>query len=77
LALHRAGLAEPTCHQAAGGLLPHRFTLARAAAPTGSQRPLAVCFLLRSPSAFAGWTLSSALLYGVRTFLDTRLATPV
>lgn len=39
--------------------------------PAPLSRPLAVCFLLRFPSAFAGWTLSSALLCGVRTFLGT------
>jgi len=33
------------------------------------RRPLAVCFLLRFPSGFPGWMLSSALLCGVRTFL--------
>jgi hypothetical protein len=40
--------------------------------PAPPKGPLAVCFLLRSPSAFAAWTLSSALLCGVRTFLDRR-----
>ena len=42
--------------------------------PAPPKRPLAVCSLLRFPAAFAGWTLSSALLCGVRTFLDGRLA---
>lgn len=30
---------------------------------------LAVCFLLRYPSHYCAWTLSSILLYGARTFL--------
>ena len=38
--------------------------------PAPPKRPLAVCSLLRFPSGFPGWTLSSALLCGVRTFLD-------
>lgn len=29
----------------------------------------AVCFLLRYPSHYCAWTLSSILLYGARTFL--------
>ena len=40
--------------------------------PAPPKGPLAVCSLLRLPSAFAAWTLSSALLCGVRTFLDRR-----
>ena len=64
------GLPSRPVTRTAGGLLPHRFTLAR----TPRKGPLAVCSLLRFPAACTGWTLSSALLCGVRTFLDGRLA---
>ncbi len=33
---------------------------------------LAVCFLLRYPSHYCAWTLSSILLYGARTFLQPK-----
>ena len=51
----------------AGGLLPHRFTLARTGA--SPRRPLAVCSLLHFPSGHPAWALPSALPCGVRTFL--------
>ena len=60
------GLPSRPVTRTAGGLLPHRFTLAR----TPRKGPLAVCSLLRFPSGFPGWPLTSALLCGVRTFLD-------
>jgi len=55
------GFTQPTCHQAAGALLPHLFTLT----PEG-----AVSFLWHFPSGFPGWPLTSTLLCGVRTFLE-------
>jgi hypothetical protein len=62
------GFAEPTCHQAAGELLPHRFTLTAAViAHVG----LAVYSLLHFPSGRPAWPLASILLFGVRTFLDS------
>ncbi len=63
-ALHRVGLAWPPCHHGAGALLPHHFTFA-----AGPSRR-AVYFLWRFPWGFPRWTLSSTLLYGVRTFLE-------
>ena len=48
----------------AGGLLPHRFTLACA------RRPSAVCSLLHFPSGHPAWELPSILPCGVRTFLN-------
>jgi len=42
--------------------------------PAPPKRPLAVCSLLRFPSGFPGWPLASALLFGVRTFLERCLA---
>jgi len=47
----------------AGGLLPHRFTLACVL------RPSAVCSLLHFPSGCPAWELPSIMPYGVRTFL--------
>ncbi len=64
------GLPSRPVTRTAGELLPHRFTLTR----TPRKGPLAVCSLLRFPSGFPGWPLTSALLCGVRTFLDGRLA---
>ena len=64
------GLPSRPVTRTAGELLPHRFTLTR----TPRKGPLAVCSLLRFPSGFPGWPLASALLCGVRTFLDGRLA---
>ncbi len=64
------GLPSRPVTRTAGELLPHRFTLTR----TPRKGPLAVCSLLRFPSGFPGWPLASALLYGVRTFLDGDLA---
>ena len=61
----RAGLSP-------GPLVSSYLTVSPLPAPP--KRPLAVCSLLRFPAACAGWTLSSALLCGVRTFLDGRLA---
>jgi len=60
------GLPSRPVTRTAGELLPHRFTLTR----TPRKGPLAVYFLLRFPSGFPGWPLTSALLCGVRTFLD-------
>ncbi len=59
-------LADPVT-QAAGGLLPHRFTLACA-----RYGPSAVCSLLHSPSGRPAWVLPSVMPCGVRTFLDRR-----
>ncbi len=53
----------------AGGLLPHRFTLA--CARIG---PSAVCSLLHFPSGFPAWPLASILPCGVRTFLGSARA---
>ena len=61
--VYRAG----TVTRPAGGLLPHRFTLA-CSPPRGA--PSAVCSLLHCPSAHAAWVLPSVLPCGVRTFLD-------
>ncbi len=47
----------------AGGLLHHRFTLTQ---PCG----WAVCSLWHCPADHSGWVLPTALLCGVRTFLD-------
>ena len=61
LALLRVGFAKPTCHHAAGALLPHHFTLTGLAA--GGM------FLLHWPSARAARVLPGTLPGGVRTFL--------
>ena len=66
--LLRAGFTWPAGHPAAGGLLPHHFTVAATAGV------VAVSFLWHSPSGRPDWTLSSALLSGVRTFLRRRTA---
>ncbi len=57
----RAGLSP-------GPLVSSYLTVSPLPAPP--KRPLAVCSLLRFPSGFPGWPLASALLCGVRTFLD-------
>ena len=63
------GFAEPACHQTAGELLPHRFTLTAAViAHVG----LAVYSLLHFPSGYPAWPLASILPFGVRTFLELR-----
>ena len=64
--------------RAAGGLLPHRFTLT--GRDSGDPRP-AVCFLCHFPSAFAASLVSSddlgsVLPCGVRTFLDASSEAP-
>src|SRR3954463_8425932 len=52
----------------AGGLLHHRFTLARGRlAPTP-----AVCSLWHCPAGHPGWALPTTLPCGVRTFLGGR-----
>jgi hypothetical protein len=56
------GLPCRPCHHERGALLPHRFTLAAACAE-------AVCSLWRCPASRLGWTLSSTLPCGARTFL--------
>src|SRR5665213_2753880 len=61
-ALLRAGFTWPAGHPAAGGLLPHHFTVAGGTAA-------AVSFLWHSPSGCPDWALPSALLCGARTFL--------
>ena len=66
--LLRAGFTWPAGHPTAGGLLPHHFTVAATA------WVVAVSFLWHSPSGRPDWTLSSALLSGVRTFLRRRTA---
>ena len=65
--LLRTGFTWPAGHPAAGGLLPHHFTVAATVAA-------AVSFLWHSPSGRPDWMLSSALLCGVRTFLRRRTA---
>ncbi len=67
-ALLRAGFTWPAGHPAAGGLLPHHFTVAPA------RRAVAVSFLWHSPSGHPDWALPSALLCGARTFLERRTA---
>ena len=63
LALHRVGFAWPTCHHAAGALLPHLFTLAgdgnalacrRSRLPRGSCRRLGGLSLWHFPAGFPG-----------------------
>src|SRR5215472_3674262 len=60
LVLLRAGFTWPAGHPAAGGLLPHHFTLTGAAGGV---------FLWHFPSGHPDWALPSALLSGARTFL--------
>lgn len=55
------GLPCRFCRQNRGELLPRHFTLTRLAAGG--------IFLLRYPSHFCAWTLSSILPCGARTFL--------
>src|SRR5450759_1488986 len=69
LVLLRAVFAGPAGHPAAGGLLPHHFTLTRPRL-SGDQRGLAVLFLWHFPSGRPDWVLPSALLFGARTFLQ-------
>src|SRR5712692_1921078 len=69
LVLLRAGFAWPAGHPAAGGLLPHHFTLTRPRL-SGDCRGLAVSFLWHFPSGRPDWVLPSALLCGARTFLQ-------
>ena len=64
LALHRVGFTEPACHQAAGALLPHLFTV------TGDADGRGCVFLWHFPWGFPRWPLPSTLLCGVRTFLE-------
>jgi len=77
-------LADPVT-RIAGGLLPHRFTLACSPALLGSQQNAersayepeglassAVCSLLHYPSGRPAWVLPSVMPCGVRTFLDHR-----
>lgn len=66
-ALHRVGFAVPQpVARPGGGLLPHRFTLAR----TGPwARPLAVFSLWHFPSGYPAQPLAGTLPYGARTFL--------
>ena len=54
-ALLRAGFTWPAGHPAAGGLLPHHFTVA-------ADGSAAVSFLWHSPSGHPDWALPSALL---------------
>ena len=62
--VYRAGRVTPV----AGGLLPHRFTLA-------AGTPAAVCSLWHCLAGHPGWVLPTALLFGARTFLGAGLAT--
>src|SRR5205823_3826143 len=64
LVLLRTGFAWPTGHPAAGGLLPHHFTLTDLNGP-------AVSFLWHFPSGHPDWALPSVLPFGARTFLPT------
>ena len=64
LVLLRTGFAWPTGHPAAGGLLPHHFTLTDLTGP-------AVSFLWHFPSGHPDWALPSVLPFGARTFLPT------
>ena len=70
LALHRVGFTQPACHQTAGALLPHLFTVA-----DEDESPQAVSFLWHFPWGFPRWPLTSTLLCGVRTFLEPHEAT--
>src|SRR5467141_580851 len=71
LVLLRAGFAWPAGHPAAGGLLPHLFTLTCSSSP----ETLAAGgnFLWHFPSSRPDWVLPSALLCGARTFLQRYL----
>ena len=73
LALHRAGFAWPPCHHDAGALLPHLFTFACTRLTCG--RAIGRVFLWHFPAGFPGWELPTALLCGVRTFLE-RVVSP-
>ena len=53
-------LTRPT-----GGLLHHRFTLTDCSA---------VYFLLHFLAGYPGWLLTTAVLFGARTFLDVSIA---
>src|SRR5437660_100285 len=61
LVLLRAGFTWPAGHPAAGGLLPHPFTLTGPGAGG--------VFLWHFPSGHPDWALPRALLSGARTFL--------
>lgn len=63
------GFARPTCHHAAGELLPHHFILT--AQWVCTQRE-AVYFLLHFPSGRPAWSLASIVPFEVRTFLHPR-----
>ncbi len=65
--LLRAGFARPGCHQPAGALLPHHFTL------TGHSRR---CVSVALSEGHPSWLLASALPCGVRTFLRPADADP-
>jgi len=66
--LHRVGFAVPQpVARPGGGLLPHRFTLART--PKG---PLAVSSLWHFPSGYPAQPLAGTLPYGARTFLTRK-----
>jgi len=68
-ALLRMGFAKPPrLSRDAGGLLPHRFTLA--CALVVRRGPSAVCSLLHFPSGRPAQVLPGILPCGVRTFLD-------
>ena len=62
------GLPCRWCHHQRGALLPHRFTLTC----RGGLRQ-AVYFLWRYPASYLGWSLTSTLPYGARTFLPRAL----
>ena len=60
----RWGLPCPRCHHRGGALLPHRFTLT-----DFDNLSSAVCSLWRCPASRLGWSLTSTLPCGARTFL--------
>ncbi len=64
--LLRTGFTWPAGLPAAGGLLPHHFTVAGG----GPGPPPAVSFLWHSPWGFPRRVLPGVLLCGARTFLD-------
>jgi len=65
LALLRVGFAQPTGCPAAGGLLPHHFTL--------TPKDRGGVFLWHFPSGYPAWALPSTLPGGARTFLPDKV----
>src|SRR3954451_7502012 len=68
-ALHRTGFGEPPRRRDAGGLLPHRFTLAASAS---GERADGGLLSVPLSVGFRRLACASVLPCGVRTFLDAR-----